>query len=106
MASNDSVIKQAIVKIKVFGVGGGGNSVLLRMAKDNELGIELIESAEPDEHPDVLPGAVPLDEAGAGIEAVEMEHLVVPPGGNATVTLTRATHLRIREIPMSEAVDG
>ena len=42
MASNDSVIKQAIVKIKVFGVGGGGNSVLLRMAKDNELGIELI----------------------------------------------------------------
>ena len=42
MAANDSVIKQAIVKIKVFGVGGGGNSVLLRMAKDNELGIELI----------------------------------------------------------------
>lgn len=70
------------------------------------MGIELIESAEPDEHPDVLPGAVPLDEAGAGIEAVEMERLVVLPGSVATVTLTRATHLRIREIPMSEAVDG
>lgn len=66
------------------------------------MGLELIESAEPDEHPDVLPGAVPLDEAGAGIEAVEMERLVIPPGGNATVTLTRATHLRIREIPMGE----
>ncbi len=42
MAGNDLVIKQAIVNIKVFGVGGGGNSVLLRMAKDNALGIELI----------------------------------------------------------------
>jgi cell division protein FtsZ len=42
MAANDSAIRQAIVNIKVFGVGGGGNSVLLRMARDNTLGIELI----------------------------------------------------------------
>ena len=66
-------------------------------------GLELIESAAPDEHPDVLPGAVTLEEAAGGLEAVEMERLVVPPGRAASVTLLRATHLRIREVSMREA---
>jgi cell division protein FtsZ len=42
MAAKDEDIKKAIVTIKVIGVGGGGNSVLLRMAKNNFLDIELI----------------------------------------------------------------
>lgn len=42
MASEDTGIKRAIVTIKVFGVGGGGNSVLLRMAKSSFLDIELV----------------------------------------------------------------
>lgn len=66
-------------------------------------GLELIESAAPDEHPDVLPGALTLEEVAGDFEAVEMERLVVPPGGDASVTLLRATHLRIREVSMREA---
>lgn len=42
MAEDDRSIKKAIVTIKVFGVGGGGNSVLLRMAKSDFLNIELV----------------------------------------------------------------
>ena len=38
----DKGIKKAIVKIKVFGVGGGGNNVLRRIAQDTELDVELI----------------------------------------------------------------
>ena len=40
--ADDMGIKRAIVTIKVFGVGGGGNSVLLRMAQGNFLDIELV----------------------------------------------------------------
>ena len=42
MAAKDSDIKRAIVTIKIIGVGGGGNSVLLRMAKNKVLDVELI----------------------------------------------------------------
>ena len=35
-------IRKAIIRIKVVGVGGGGNSVLLRLAEDKIPGIELI----------------------------------------------------------------
>ena len=35
-------IRKAIIRIKVIGVGGGGNSVLLRLAEDKIPGIELI----------------------------------------------------------------
>ena len=42
MAATDSAIRNAIVTIKVIGVGGGGNSVLLRMAKDKLAAVELI----------------------------------------------------------------
>ncbi|MBQ7515351.1 MAG: cell division protein FtsZ [Schwartzia sp.] len=35
-------ITNAIIRIKVVGVGGGGNSVLLRLAKDQMPGVELI----------------------------------------------------------------
>ena len=41
MANETSIIKPKVT-IKVFGVGGGGNSVLMRMAANNELGIDLI----------------------------------------------------------------
>ncbi len=40
MTTEDTLIKPKI-KIKVFGVGGGGNSVLMRMGQHNELDIEL-----------------------------------------------------------------
>ena len=42
MQDNDSSIKRAIVKIKVIGVGGGGNSVLMRLAKNKFLDIDLL----------------------------------------------------------------
>ncbi len=38
----DPSIKSAIVTIKVFGVGGGGNSVLKRIAESNFLDIDLV----------------------------------------------------------------
>ena len=40
MTTEDTLVKPK-VKIKVFGVGGGGNSVLMRMGQHNELDIEL-----------------------------------------------------------------
>ena len=39
---DDSSITNAIVNIKVVGVGGGGNNVLLRIAEDRMPGIELL----------------------------------------------------------------
>ena len=39
---DDPSIKKAIVTIKVFGVGGGGNSVLKRLAESNFLDIDLV----------------------------------------------------------------
>ena len=42
MAEQELAIKKAIVTIKIIGVGGGGNSVLLRMAKKKVLDIDLI----------------------------------------------------------------
>ena len=38
----DGAIRRAIVTIKVFGVGGGGNSVLARIAESDFLDIELV----------------------------------------------------------------
>ncbi|MBR1859988.1 MAG: cell division protein FtsZ [Selenomonadaceae bacterium] len=40
--ADDPSIKRAIVTIKVFGVGGGGNSVLKRIAESNFLNIDLV----------------------------------------------------------------
>lgn len=40
MTTDETLVKPK-VKIKVFGVGGGGNSVLMRMGQHNELDIEL-----------------------------------------------------------------
>ena len=42
MAADETLIVKPKVKIKVFGVGGGGNSVLMRMGQHNELDIELV----------------------------------------------------------------
>lgn len=39
---HNTEIKSAVVRIKVIGVGGGGNSVLERIAKENVLDIDLI----------------------------------------------------------------
>ncbi len=41
MTAEESLIVKPKIKIKVFGVGGGGNSVLMRMGQHNELDIEL-----------------------------------------------------------------
>ena len=41
-AADNSSIKKAIVTIKVFGVGGGGNSVLKRIAESDFLDIDLV----------------------------------------------------------------
>ena len=41
-AQDDAAIKKALVTIKVFGVGGGGNSVLQRIAESDFLEIELV----------------------------------------------------------------
>ena len=42
MAEDNAAIKKAIVTIKVFGVGGGGNSVLERMAESDFPDIDLV----------------------------------------------------------------
>lgn len=42
MAAEDIAIRGALVTIKVFGVGGGGNSVLLRIAKSGNFDVELV----------------------------------------------------------------
>lgn len=42
MITDDTKIKRAVVTIKIIGVGGGGNSVLERIAEGNELDVELI----------------------------------------------------------------
>ncbi len=41
MTAEETLIVKPKIKIKVFGVGGGGNSVLMRMGQHNELDIEL-----------------------------------------------------------------
>lgn len=70
-------------------------------------GLELMLSAEPDDCPDVPPAVTSLAEAATDIEAVEVERLVILPGdGEAAVTLRHATHLRIREVSMSELDRG
>lgn len=40
--ADDAAIKKALVTIKVFGVGGGGNSVLKRIAESDFLAIDLV----------------------------------------------------------------
>ena len=40
--ADDSALKKALVTIKVFGVGGGGNSVLKRIAESDFLEIDLV----------------------------------------------------------------
>ena len=42
MITDDTKIKRAVVTIKIIGVGGGGNSVIERIAEGNELDVELI----------------------------------------------------------------
>ena len=42
MITDDTRIKRAVVTIKIIGVGGGGNSVIERIAEGNELDVELI----------------------------------------------------------------
>lgn len=42
MAAEETLIIKPKVKIKVFGVGGGGNSVLMRMGSHKDLDIDLI----------------------------------------------------------------
>ena len=42
MMTDDAKIKRAVVTIKIIGVGGGGNSVIERIAEGNELDVELI----------------------------------------------------------------
>ena len=41
-AADDAAIKKALVTIKVFGVGGGGNSVLKRIAESDFVEIDLV----------------------------------------------------------------
>ena len=68
-------------------------------------GLELIESAAPTDYPDVPPGTLTLDEASADIEPLEVERLVIPPGGTARVQMRHATHLCLREVSMREVPD-
>ena len=42
MMTDDTKIKRAVVTIKIIGVGGGGNSVIERIAEGNALDVELI----------------------------------------------------------------
>ena len=41
-AQENAAIRRAVVKIKVFGIGGGGNSVLLRLAENNFAETDLV----------------------------------------------------------------
>lgn len=42
MARNEIDINKAIVTIKIFGIGGGGNNVLRRLAKSNQFDCQLV----------------------------------------------------------------
>ena len=42
MALRENDIQQAVINIKVLGVGGGGNNVLRRLSKEKFLDVELI----------------------------------------------------------------
>ena len=42
MGVREAEIKEAIVTIKIFGVGGGGNNVLRRLAESNQFDSQLI----------------------------------------------------------------
>lgn len=42
MATREIDIKEAIVTIKIFGIGGGGNNVLARLAESNQFNTQLI----------------------------------------------------------------
>lgn len=53
--------------------------------------------------PDSLPSAISLD---AGNEAIEVERVIVPPGGSASITLYLGTHLQIREVLHFRERDG
>ena len=57
MAAEDTELRRAIVTIKVFGVGGGGNSVLLRMAKSDFLDIELVAINTDEKQLAIMEGA-------------------------------------------------
>ncbi len=57
MIAEDTELRRAIVTIKVFGVGGGGNSVLLRMAKSDFLDIELVAVNTDEKQLAIMEGA-------------------------------------------------
>lgn len=68
-------------------------------------GLELVEIKPPEAHPDVLPSVVTLDQVAADIDAVVVLRVVIPPGGNGSLSFTRGTELQIREVPMAEVAD-
>ena len=61
-------IKRAVVRIKVIGVGGGGNSVIARIAKENILDIDLVAVNTDAKQLQNLPqSGVKILQIGAGI---------------------------------------
>ena len=50
-----------------------------------------------------LPSAISLD---AGEDAIEVERVIVPPGGSGSIALYRGTHLLIREVLHFRERDG
>ena len=58
---------------------------------------------EPRPTSNSLPSAISLD---AGEDAIEVERVIVPPGGSGSIALYRGTHLLIREVLHFRERDG
>jgi len=58
--------------------------------------LEIVVVKAPGADSGALPGAILL--ADHGEEVIEVERVNVPPGGSASITLDRGTHLQIREV--------
>lgn len=66
--------------------------------------LEIVVVKAPGAGSEALPGAILL--ADHGEEAIEVERVIVPPGGSASVTLYLGTHLQIREVLHFRERDG
>lgn len=84
---------------------GEREELLLNISHDDPMaahGLEVVVMLPTEANPDLLPGALTLDQAGGGIEAVECERLVIAPGESAPLSLYLGNKVQIREVHMSE----
>jgi len=98
MAVEQADIKNAIVKIKVLGIGGGGNNVLLRLKKDGIKNVELIGINTDVKQLRAL--------AEAGIEVLQIGNRQTKGRGTGGVLATAVSAAEADERALREAMAG